>query len=204
MFDLENFRDYILSASDQILNLRDPIEVLIDMVKLYPQENNKTFYYLVGSGVAIELLTNIKRSHRDIDLVILDDKQQGRWSGFKIDTTSPDFFWCNMRLSTVFLTKSARNIVFKYGKSSKYAIWIVHPAILLIQKISNNKGLPPRPKDEQDSHNLIEYFMNKEACKDEWKNVIEYSLLSLPYEQRKLTFNRLRNIEVKYKLKLIL
>lgn len=98
-------------------------------------------------------------------------------------------FWNGLSFSDDYMRSTAERTLVE-GRE----VLIVHPAILLVQKLSNKGNLPPREKDLRDVRLLINKFSSlSEANKSYWRSIIEFSLGSFRNEMaEKIAGERIR------------
>lgn len=205
-FDEFGFRQVLERASNAILLGQDPVKAAINVVSKVPQMRNGQLDYLINSGIAIALYTQRKRRHRDVDLVVLSDQFDHHWHARKIDVRTSGRFWCQMHLPHSFLRATARKMPVNDRNSVGLAteLWLVHPAIILVQKCADHKGLPPRAKDVIDANFLIEdYYLRNLHESEEWRSVIRFSISTLPTQERQTTRARIKALELEYEALLI-
>ena len=183
-FDIRNFRKTLRIASLAILGGFNPESVLPFVTTRYPQRDSSgNINYLLASGLAIQQYTNQTRKHRDIDFVLTTGQMDKDWHALKVDLNTGSRFWCRMEMSDIFLTTSAEKID---------QFWLVNSAILLVQKSSNHRNLPPRPKDDWDAFNLANYCKKRQLPKsDEWVEVLNIAIASLPPAEQFITRERI-------------
>lgn len=143
--------------------------------------------YLVTSGMAVELITGFEREHHDLDLVLMDDRSQAELDVFQTDNVTPHTYWAKMRFDPWFLEETAW-----MAKTipTRMNVEVVHPGILIVQKLSNAFGRIPRKKDHDDVDALIEFWA-KQNDPEKWKPIINHALGALPDEEAVKTFERL-------------
>ncbi len=147
--------------------------------------------YLLTGGMAVELLTGFERSHKDLDLVIMDGKDKSKWDMFGTDNVTPARYWANMAFNREFLEQTAVKV--KTRPNGGKEVLVVHPAILMVQKLSNAFGRGPRPKDLEDVGAIVRYW-EKVADPKEWVPILRTSLEALPKQSRAQTMDRLESM----------
>ena len=118
--------------------------------------------YLLTSGLAVELLTNFKRPHHDVDLVIMNPDDGERWEIWGTDNVTPGQYWADMEFKPDFLSGTRLVTTTRPDPKSLY-VGCVNPAIMLVQKLSDCFGRRPRPKDEDDARALGEYVRDYDS-----------------------------------------
>lgn len=172
----------------------DPKAVLQRLLASEPQrdEEDGRLRYLLTSGLAVELITKDPREHHDLDLVIMDYSQSDYWNILGTDNVTPGKYWADMQFRRTQLERVARSTILFPDRRRSPIIEMVHPAIILVQKLSDAFGRPPRDKDYQDVKSLVRFYqLEAPDLKDMWPEVIEESILALPHKQQPITRQRL-------------
>lgn len=148
--------------------------------------------YLLTSGLAVELLTGFRRSHHDLDLVIMDPENESHyWELYGTDNVTPGCYWADMQFNPKFLARTAREVRTRRKRRSP-RVEVVHPGIILVQKSSDCFNRSPRPKDTQDVSAIVRYWKLHEGYSVEWNPVIRTSIDALPESQKDRTIYRVR------------
>jgi hypothetical protein len=148
--------------------------------------------YLLTSGLAVELMTGYVRPHHDIDLVIMDPANKGKfWELYGTDNVTPGQYWAAMRFEPEFLGNTARKVRTRGGEGSP-VVEVVHPGIILAQKSSNAWGRPPRARDKSDVAAIVKHWKGKEGYTKEWNPIVRKSIDALPVGQQHRTLARVR------------
>ncbi len=189
---VENLRNHIALIVGKVITGK-PGSNLIQLFKLLqnePQVEDGNIRYLVTSGCAVELITGFKRSHHDLDLVILDNPNADKWEIYGTDNVTAQKYWADMVFDPEFLANTAISLKIDSSDLNKtFEILVVHPAILLVQKMSNAFGRLPRDKDWADAKALVKFWGSEGA--DDWEPLIISALNALPDDQVKMTKERL-------------
>ena len=95
-----------------------------------------------------------------------------------------------MKFDPEYLEKTAWVAQFNaYGKER--TVLTVHPAIILVQKLSNAWGRPPREKDIKDVKELIRFWQENQDIDSGWEDIIVEAIKVLPQEEQARTRDRL-------------
>lgn len=154
-----------------------------------PQLNRGSLRYLLTSGLAVELITGVPRFHHDCDLVILD-RDTTWWIQHGTDNVTPENYWAGMIFEDEYLEQTAWRAEIEVD-GVKTEIRTVHPAIILVQKLSNAWGRPPRERDFADVDNLIKFWKGKVRDPQSWFPIIEAAICALPKSEQLRTRTRL-------------
>lgn len=189
-FDSEAFYKYLQRLSLKILLGTNPSDAFFNLISRFPQQIKGELNYLLSSGLAISFYTRTKRRHRDIDLVMVNGSISEERHFAKIDVTSGSSFCNGMSFDDRYLKDTAKIVVV-----GTYRVWIVHPAILLVQKLSNRGKIPPRKKDIRDASLLSRVFLTLPRQEQEtWQEIIIYSLNSFRDNDIGLIRERIENV----------
>lgn len=164
---------------------------LLEFMKRHSQTDDEgKLRYLLTSGVAIELITGYRREHYDLDIVTL--QKMGGTMQLGVDVVTPEKYWVGMQFDPSFLEKTAYSVQFKDDDQIAHHVFSVHPAILLVQKLSDHYDEPPRIKDIEDAAHLFEYWRDSLSGDASWNFIIQHALNALPEKQRRDTSYRLK------------
>ncbi len=180
--------------------LSDSLDYLATILASEPQKDAKGhFKYLLTSGLAVDLITGVRRLHQDIDLVIFDVKN-GWWARYLTDNVTPQRYWANMKFDPDYLEETAWTTQFNVRRKL-FTVSAVHPAIILVQKLSNAWSLfrAPREKDIKDALQLLNFWREDQDRDPSWDSVIRTAIAALPEWEQSTTIDRLAKF---YPLKL--
>jgi hypothetical protein len=194
-FNLEEFSSYLKRLSLRMLIRGGTFESFFNLISKFPQCSlNGRVNYLLASGLAIDFYIFSKRNryHRDIDIVAVNGWLDTDLHFRRIDVVRPSTFWNGLSFEDGFLVSNAIEV-----ESGDYKILMVHPAIILVQKLANKGEKPPREKDFKDVELLVNKFSslpNEEKIR--WWQIINFSLNSFrdPRVQQ-ITKERISNLE---------
>lgn len=163
---------------------------LLELMRRIPQADAKgNLRYLLTSGVAIELITGFKRLHHDLDIVAMVRDVAGILG---VDVVTPQKYFAGMQFDPKYLQDTAYQVQFKDAAGQTHVVSTVHPAILLVQKLSDWHPAPIRPKDIIDAAHIFSYWMRSLSGDPSWNPIIQEALRALPERQRKVTSERLK------------
>lgn len=170
------------------------VEGLAGILERFPQVGETgNVRYLLTSGLAVEAITGFRRMHHDTDLVICDTSS-GWFVKLLTDNVTHEKYWADMSFKEGYLEETAWEARFTTGGGQEYTILTVHPAILIVQKLSNAWGRPPREKDLMDVEALIDYW-KKNGSDGSWLQVMEDAIRALPNErERERTRQRVKKL----------
>ncbi|MFH0936753.1 MAG: hypothetical protein V1808_00460 [Candidatus Daviesbacteria bacterium] len=197
-FDLGKlFDDFPHKKFDPKLNLPPQVEIVPGNVqalaKFLAKEQQRDMRghlrYLLTSGLAVEVITGFSRFHHDLDLVILDHNN-GWWLKYIVDKVTADRYWADMKFDSAFLEQTAWTAQFQAnGRMCKVST--VHPAIILVQKLSDAWGRPPRKRDIIDVKELIKFWRESQNSDPNWDCLIETAIAALPEKEQPKTKERI-------------
>lgn len=166
------------------------VEVLSGFVASEPQRDFEgRCRYLLTSGLAVEVITGAKRYHHDIDLVLFDYRNAW-WKKYVTDNVTPDRYWAEMKFDPAYLEKKAWTAHFQ-ARGAKRVVSTVHPAIILVQKLSNAWGRPPRERDIVDVTQLVKFWQGVHDGDPSWDSIIQEAVAALPQAEQVRTRERL-------------
>lgn len=145
--------------------------------------------YLLTSGLAVEVITGVCRHHHDMDLVLFDFRNRW-WMQYATDNVTADRYWAEMKFEPEFLEETAWDAQFQ-SNGSAHKVSTVHPGIILVQKLSNAWGRPPRERDFKDVVELIKFWQNFLNSDPSWNSVVEAAIIALPQTEQARTRERL-------------
>ncbi len=183
-----------IASRPKTIRSDDPLADLEQVLGVVPQHDVAgSLVYLLTSGVSVELLTRFRRPHHDLDVVVMDpeDLELAAWDLWDIHTITPNEYWAAMRFEPGFMADT-REVAHTRGDNEGLPVDCVHPAITLIQKLSDYHGLDPRPKDIEDSQALADYLRRQSI--NDWKWIADTALDALPLTQVNKTLERFRPI----------
>jgi len=157
------------------------IETLEAFLKKCPQVIDGRVRYLVSGGFAAEIASREVRSHKDIDIVLLDANSSGIcWVSCKLDIVKPDTYFGHMDLDPQIMRASALHTTTR-PEERGVEVSTVRPALLLVQKSSDFYGKTPRREDLEDSRSLVR-LLQRSSSEDKriWSRLLLYGLDSLP------------------------
>ena len=143
--------------------------------------------------MAVELTTGYQRQHHDLDIVVMDPNNLWRWELLGTDNVTPGQYWADMNFDPKALESTALPVVFDY-RSSRYRVEVVHPTIIMTQKLSNAFGRKPREKDIQDAVSVAQWWEGPQRGKATWIKIVKGSLLALPNHQAGTTDARVVSV----------
>ncbi len=181
---LETFFDVVVTGS----GVKELERLLVRAPQLDKDGNPR---YLLTGGMAVELVTGFERSHKDLDLVIMDGEEKQKWDIFGTDNVTPRKYWADMSFDPNFLRRTAVKVQTR-PKGGKEVL-VVHPAILMVQKLSNAFGRDPRSKDLEDVGALVKYW-EKVSNPIDWVPILRTALEALPEVSRSQTMDRLQSM----------
>jgi hypothetical protein len=165
-----------------------------ELAKLLDSQPQRTrtgkLIWLLTSGMAVEVATGVERQHHDVDIVVMDPKNLGEWEILGTDNVTPGQYWADMKFDRRYLEKTACKASFVIGKR-KYYIEIVHPSIIMAQKMSNAFGRNPREKDTLDAAMVIKWWKKYHSDQAPWINIVNRAVSALPENQQGLTTKRI-------------
>ena len=157
------------------------------------RDRNGRLRYLLTSGLAVELITGFRRDHHDLDLVIMDPSQVGRWRLMGTDNVTPGKYWADMEFDAEELERTAVSVSTRQ-RGRGFTVETVHPAIIMVQKSSDAFGRPPRQKDKDDVEAIATYWHKKEGYTFGWNDIVRRAIDALPPHQVDKTVERLRRV----------
>ena len=146
--------------------------------------------WLLTSGLAVEVATGIERSHHDLDVVVMDPRNIWRWEILGTDNVTPGQYWAKMNFDPEYLEKTACKTSFAIG-TTEYIVEIVHPSIIMAQKLSNAFGRNPREKDVIDAKTVVKWWKKYFSDRSTWINIVDKAVGALPRDQQELTTRRI-------------
>jgi hypothetical protein len=177
-------------------------ERLVQFSVANPQKDSSgRLLWLITNGVAVELLTGVKRNHDDLDLVTLKRPSIRRrlLKPRDIDTVTPEKYFAGMNLEREFLESTAQEVNIGNGENT-LSFFTVHPAIIMVQKATTypygGQQFPRVPKDLLEVRTILEYWLKRAPDPDSWNPVISIALSSLPIERQDETLRTLSTIAV--------
>ena len=166
------------------------VGALSELVTAEPQRDSEgNLRYLLTSGLAVEVVTGATRYHHDTDLVLFD-VESGWWTKYVTDNVTPEKYWAQMKFDPEYLEETAWEAKIQAAGVEK-SVLTVHPAIILVQKLSDAWGRPPRLKDIQDVDKLIRYWREVEKGDPSWIVIIDAAIAALPKAEQTRTTERL-------------
>lgn len=174
------------------------------LLKREPQRDSSGDHrWLLTSGRAADLGSGRSREHHDIDVVVMQEAELDHWQAIRprLDLCTPtQYRWGEMSFPARFLARTAR-VVPLDPHGPRRLVEIVHPAILLVQKMSESFGLPPRDKDWYDALALLHYYVQHKAYEDsqKWSDIVECAIDSVPPENQHKTEAYLRELANRYR-----
>jgi|GEM_PF-2692475 len=197
--NLDNIINFIPRKPQEVIGfptvelVRGDVNGLLEFMQKVPQTaEGSDPLYLLTSGVAIELITGFKRHHQDLDIVTLTDFGNPLLMG--VDFVTPQKYWVDMKFDPGYLKDTAYRVSFNDEKGKEHTVLTVHPAILLVQKLTDWAPNPRRPKDIEDAGHLFYYWMQSLSGDPSWIPIINWSIQALPESQRKITSDRLASL----------
>jgi len=173
-FSLEEFSSYLRRLSLGMLLKGGTFEGFFKLISKFPQRSSEgRINYLLASGLAMDFFIGRKsRYHRDIDIVVVNGWLDTDLHFRRIDVVRPNTFWNGLSFEDGFLVSSAVEI-----EREDHGVLIVHPAIILVQKLANKGEIPPREKDFKDVRLLVNNFSSlPDEEKMRWWHIINFSL----------------------------
>ena len=147
--------------------------------------------YLLTGGLAVEVITGVSRYHNDIDLVLFQFERRKNWSNrYLTDDVRPDKYWVQMEFDAAYLEETAWTARFQVN-GIEQTVLTVHPAIILVQKLSNDWGKFPREEDIKDAKELIKFWQKSQNGDPSWEAVIQAAIAALPETEQARTRKRL-------------
>lgn len=134
-FDFVRYVAYLRKLSLQILLGQTARNAFWNLVSRFPQMAGGRIDYLLASGLAIDFFAGEERHHRDIDLVMVNGLLVKNKHLRRIDVRRSDLFWNSLSFSDGYLKSTAQRVLVREGD-----VLIVHPAILLVQKLGNKSS----------------------------------------------------------------
>lgn len=178
------------AEAPQVEILPGTVDVLAGFVTKESQRDAQgRVRYLLTSGLAVEVITGATRFHHDIDLVLFDYRNNW-WTRYVTDNVTPDRYWAEMKFDPAYLEETAWTAQFQAAGVER-TVSTVHPAIILVQKLSNAWGRPPRERDIADVGQLMRYWQEAQNGNPEWRAVIEAAIAALPQTEQVWTRERL-------------
>lgn len=169
------------------------LDELVVLLQEQPQRHNGKLLWLLTSGLAVELLTGARREHKDLDVVVMDPKNEARWEILGTDNVTPQKYWADMFFDPKFLEKTAVEVDFEY-QDRTYKVLTVHPMVIMTQKLSNAFGRNPREKDLEDAFEILVDWEGKKKGKATWINYVKEALHALPHNQKVVTEGRINHL----------
>lgn len=159
------------------------ISELVKLLQTHPQRaKNGELLWLLTSGMAVELATGYRRKHHDLDIVVMDPNNLSQWEILGTDNVTPRRYWADMNFDYTALANSAYSIDFNYIKSP-YKVEIVHPAIIMTQKLSNAFSRKPRDKDVADAVSIARWWEGSQGGNATWINHVVTAHAALPNQR---------------------
>lgn len=184
--DLLRFR----AEAPRVEILPGTVDVLAGFMGKEPQRDAQgRVRYLLTSGLAVEVITGATRYHHDIDLVLFD-RRNAWWTRYVTDNVTPDRYWAEMKFDPAYLEETAWTAQFQ-AVGAERTVSTVHPAIILVQKLSNAWGRPPRERDITDVGQLVRYWQDAQNGDPSWQTVTETAIAALPQTEQTRTRERL-------------
>jgi len=158
------------------------IETLEAFLKACPQVVDGRVRYLVSGGFAVEIASREVRTHKDIDIVLLDSGSANiRWISCKLDIVRPETYFGHMELAPRVLLESALHTRTRSNRRGA-KVSIVHPALVLVQKSSDFYGRAPRQQDRDDARSLARLLQrSSNQNKRIWSWLVTHGVNSLPH-----------------------
>lgn len=179
----------------QVEILPGTFEALSSFMGKEPQwDLQDRFRYLLTSGLAVEAITGAGRYHHDIDLVLFDFRNNW-WTKYATDNVTSDRYWADMKFDPAYLEETAWTAQFQTN-GVEQTVSTVHPAIILVQKLSNAWGRPPRERDLKDVKQLSRYWREVQDSDPSWLAITEVALAALPPNERARTITRLNRSRI--------
>lgn len=174
------------------------ISELVALLDAYPQRaGNGQLIWLLTSGLAVELTTGHHREHHDLDIVVMDPNNQWQWELLGTDNVTPDQYWAEMIFDYNTLATSAYSINFSYNESH-YRVEVVHPAIIMAQKLSNAFNRDPRQKDIEDAVSIAKWWEDPQDGNSTWIKHVLTAHTALPNQsQKNITESRIIEMATK-------
>jgi hypothetical protein len=144
--------------------------------------------YLITGGWVVHLIANVHRAHNDVDLVVLDEKDDW-YKKYGFDTVTPKNNWAELGLNREDLEQTAWITKIQIFNES-WQVITVHPAIIAVQKLSNHLERSPRPVDLADVERLIAFWERSLNCDPSWGPVISKAIAGLPQAEQSRTTDR--------------
>src|SRR3989338_2751735 len=146
----------------------DELQRLLDTVPQCYSDGRRR--YLLTGGLPVELITGRRRFHKDVDIVILQRHHRDVWSELKyIDSRTPENYWGHLDIQPEYFDETAwptkLNI---HGRA--IVVMSVHPAILMVQKLTDHIHLVPRRIDLTDVANLVDFMRSGQH---QWNQVLD-------------------------------
>lgn len=187
----KEFKKFLIEINPaQVEIVHGTLEAFSKFMDSEPQLDSEDNYrWLLTSGVAVEIITGTKRHHHDTDLVLFDLKD-GWWLKYLTDNVTPRKYWADMKFDPKFLEQTAWIARFN-ANGSEHTVATVHPAIILVQKLSNAWGREPRDRDYFDVDSLIKFWQESEGGDPSWYPIIEKAVAALPRSEQSRTRKRL-------------
>lgn len=174
------------------------ISELVELIDRYPQRAaNGQLVWLLTSGLAVELTTGYQREHHDLDLVVMDPNHLWQWELLGTDNVTPGQYWADMKFNYQALAASACAVKFRF-EQKPYQVEIVHPAIIMTQKLSDAFKREPRQKDIQDAASIAQWWEGPQGGNATWIKHVLTAHAALPNQlQRDVTEARITKVATK-------
>ena len=176
-------------------------EELVELLEKHPQRNSKgELVWLLTSGMAVEIVTGYEREHHDLDVVVMDSRNYWRWELLGTDNVTPGQYWADMRFDENYLDETSIKVKFDY-RGQIHEVEMVHPVLIMTQKLSNAFDRPPREKDVADAVAVLKLWESHEGKSAAAINIVHETINALPnfspgddVDLRKLTEGRIERI----------
>ena len=148
------------------------LESLASFSAKEPQKDSSgRFRYLLTGGLAVEAITGVSRFHHDTDLVIFDFRDRW-WQKYDTDNVDAQRYWANLSFDPVYLEETAWKADYN-ANGENHEIYTVHPATILVQKLSDAWDRLPRERDYKDASELIIYRITELNDDPSWNSVAQ-------------------------------
>jgi hypothetical protein len=144
----------------------------------------------------VDIITGYRRPHKDIDMVLMHPDVKEYDVLRRTDNVACSEFWAGMQLDPSFVARTA----FKaYSKSIDQDVWCAHPAITMVQKLSNAWGRFPREHDIYDATAVAHWMLDQpEELQERNISIAKVALGSLTRVKALTTSERLNTMFANY------
>lgn len=167
---------------------------LVKLLRYQPQRDRAgNLIWLLTSGMAVDLVTNTKREHHDLDIVVMNPGSLDRWEILGTDNVTPGQYWADMKFDPHYLENTVYRTSLTFN-GKRYPVETVHPSIIIAQKLSNAFDRNPREKDVSDVVTVIKWWERCHPHQSSWINIVDEAVKALPENQQQITTKRIVEI----------